>query len=42
MKKMGFRGWRKMARDREGWKIIVNGPSVMCGLEEKKESFNDQ
>jgi hypothetical protein len=26
LKKMGVRGWRKIARDREAWRLILHGP----------------
>jgi hypothetical protein len=37
MKKKGFRGWRKMARDKEAWHVILREARVLRGLEEKKK-----
>jgi len=31
-----------MARDREAWKMILKEDRVLRGLEEKKQSFNEQ
>jgi hypothetical protein len=37
MKKKRFRGWRKMARDKEAWKMIPREAKVLRGLEEEKK-----
>jgi hypothetical protein len=32
-KKIGVRGWRKIARDRDTWKLILNKAKVLHGLQ---------
>jgi len=31
VKKMGFRGWRKMTRDIEAWKLILQQAMILYG-----------
>jgi hypothetical protein len=49
MKKMGVRGWRKMVRDIEAWKLIPQQARVLYGQqsqwgrkEEKKNSVSSR
>jgi hypothetical protein len=32
LKKLGVRGWRKMAEDRDAWKLILKEARVLHGL----------